>query len=507
MGREVKDVAIIGRIQAYIGRNGIRYTIGRAWEILCERVLHSYERSCCRTDPTPEELEMQLANQPDAGLISIAIPVYNTRPEFLRALAASLTAQTYANWEAVLYDGGSTDATAIAAMNALDEPRIRVIHGASNEGISGNTNRAIAACRGGYVALCDHDDTLTPDALWHVARAICEGAPDMIYSDEDRMTEDGRIRTDPHRKPDFCPDNLRSGNYVCHLMVIRRELLTELGGLRPDFDGSQDHDLTLRIAERTQRICHIPRVLYHWRTVGSSMSHQRLSQCQNAAARAVTEHVQRIGCPGECEVEEGVLRLRYELPDARRITTIRIPDGEGCAYVNRAASRADGNYLLILSSGVTGIGEAEQAEMLMYAQRDDVAAVTPMLTDRRGRIVHAGFIAEGGRIVSRNAGLPGHAGGWHALNRTSHNVMAVSLACMMIRRDHFVPLDEGYADGLAAVDWCLRQAERGLQCVYTPHAKGVCEDGRWLDGWSDEARLHTAHPGLRDACATGPERA
>ena len=507
MSRGVSEMAIIGRIRDYIRRNGVRYTMRRAGEMLRERVLHSYERTCRRTDPTPAEMAEQQANQPDAGLISIAIPAYNTRPEFLRALAASLTAQTYANWEAILYDGGSTDEAAIAAMDALDEPRIRVIHGHCNEGISGNTNSAIEACSGAYIALCDHDDTLTPDALWHVARVICEDAPDMIYSDEDRMTEDGRIRTDPHRKPDFCPDNLRSGNYICHLMVIRRELLAKLGGLRPDFDGSQDHDLTLRILESTQRIRHISRVLYHWRAVGSSMSHQRLSQCQNAAARAVTEHMHRIGCPGVCTVEEGVLRLRYELPKARRVTTICIPDGEGCAYINRAAAQADGDYLLLLGSNVTGIGEDALNEMLMYAQREDVAAVTPMLTDRRGRIVHAGFTINKERVVSRHAGLPGHAGGWHAMIRTSHNVMAVSLACMLIRRDHFVLFDEGYADGLASVDWCMRQAEKGRRCVFTPHAVGVCEDGRWLCGWEDEARLHQAHPRLCDPCATGPVRA
>ena len=493
----------VRRVMNYVRSHGASYTLRRAGEMLGERVFRSYDRACRLTDPDVAELTRQRENQPAAGLISIAIPTWNTKPEFLWVLADSLIAQTYANWEAVLWDGGSTDAASVAAMEALADPRIRVVHSAENAGIAGNTNRAIEACRGEYVALCDHDDLLTPDALWHVAAAIVREAPDMLYSDEDKVTEDGRVHIDPHRKPDLCPDNLRSGNYVCHLMVIRRALLTELGGLRPNFDGSQDHDLALRIMERTERICHIPRVLYHWRTVGSSMSHQRLAVCQDAAARAVTEHMARIGCPGACTVEDGVLRLRYNVPESVTVRTIRVPEGAGGAYINRAVSEATEDMLLIMDASVADLPEEAVQELIMYAQRADVAAVTPMLTDRRGRVTHAGFTLKRGCIVSQNAGLPWHAGGWHALNRTSHNVMAVSRACMLVRREAFIPFDEGYADGLDAVDWCLRQAERGLRCVYTPHARVVCEEARLLHRWTDMERLRGAWPELIDHCATG----
>ncbi|MBQ2952120.1 MAG: glycosyltransferase [Clostridia bacterium] len=496
---------MFARVMAYVRRNGLGYTLRRAVEMFSGRVLRVYDRAARRADPSAEELASQRMNPPDAGMISIAIPAWNTRPAFLQALADSLTAQTYANWEAVIYDGCSTDAEAIRSMDALKDGRIRVIHGSANEGIAGNTNRAIAACRGDYIALCDHDDTLTPDALWHVARAIADEAPDLLYSDEDKLTEDGRVRTDPHRKPDFCPDNLRSGNYICHLMVVKRTLLTELGGLRPAFDGSQDHDLTLRIAERTQRICHIPRVLYHWRTVGASMSHQRLQQCQDAAARAVTEHMARIGRPGQCTVEDGVLRLRWDVPAGLTVQKIHVPAGEGYAFINRAAVGATGDVLLILREGVSEPDEAALREMLMYAQRDDVAAVTPMITDRRGRIVHAGYTWDGERVCSRNAGLPGHAGGWHGLNRTSHNVMAVSTDCLMVRRDHFIPFDEGYTGGLGAVDWCRRLWEWKLRCVYTPHAQIVCDRPERTDDPADMARLLAAWPDLRDPCRTGSE--
>lgn len=492
-------MAWIRRVAGYVCRYGVRHTLRRAGELLRERVLHSYDRVCIASDPTQAELAAQRTHQPDAGLISVVIPVYNTRPVFLRTLAESLTAQTYQAWEAILFDGSDREDT-IQALDALQDSRIRVIHGERNFGLAGNTNEAIRHSSGAWVALCDHDDTLPPDALWHIAKAIEAEQPDMIYSDEDKLTEDGRYRTDPHQKPDFCPDNLRSGNYICHLMAIRKSLLVELGGLRPEFDGSQDHDLTMRIVEKTDRICHIPRVLYHWRTVGTSMSHQRLAQCQDAAARAVSEHIGRMGNPGRCTVENGFLRLKYDVDPSLRVKIIPVAEGAEYAAMNRAASEAEEDVLLFMHESVTDLSADFVHELLMYAQRDDVGAVTPMLTNRRGRVTHAGFCLTEGDVRIRSAGLPWHAGGWHNLNRISHNVAAVSAACLMIRRDHFIPFDESWNDGLGAVDWCLRLRERGLRCVYTPHARAVCENAVLLRKWHDLPRLMQTWPEMKDPC-------
>lgn len=494
-------MSFVQRVISYVRMHGAGYTLRRAQEMLCERVLHTYDRRFRRESPRCAELAAQRAHQPEGGLISVAVPVYNTRPAFLEALAASLRAQTYARWEAVLYDGCSTDNTSIAAMDAICDGRIRVIHGEVNEGIAGNTNRAIAQCRGDFIALCDHDDTLAPDALWRVAEAIAAHQPDMLYSDEDKLTEDGRFHTDPHGKPDFCPDNLRSGNYICHLMVIRRSVLDAVGGLRPVYDGSQDHDLALRVSEVTDRIVHIPRTLYHWRTVGSSVSHRHLARCQDAAARAVTGHMTRIGYPGACTVEDGVLRLRYDVPDDLRVRMIRIPAHAPYSAMNRAAQEWSEDVLLFVHDSVTELTEGFVQELLMYAQREDVGAVTPMLTDRRGRVTHAGFMLGAGGVFCRNAGLPWHAGGWHGQNRTSHNVAAVSAACFMIRRDHFIPFDESWQDGLGAVDWCLRLRERGLLCVYTPHARAVCGEEKLLSRFTEAERFRRTWPDVQDPCA------
>lgn len=493
---------MIARIAAYIRMHGAAYTLRRAGEMLSERFLHGYDRAYRSQCATEAELAAQRANQPAAGCISVAVPVYNTRPEFLRALVDSLLAQTYQDWEAVLYDDCSPSIATREALASLpQDARLRILTGTENRGISGATNAAVAECRGDFVALCDHDDTLAPDALWRVAEAIAAHQPDMIYSDEDKLTENGRRHTDPHVKPDFCPDALRSGNYVCHLMVIRRSVLMAVGGLRPAYDGSQDHDLALRVTEVTDRICHIPHILYHWRTVGSSVSHRHLERCLDAAARAVADHMNRTGHPGSCRVEDGVLRLCYDVPEGLTIRTIRTSGQDRYAAMNRAAAEATEDVLLFLDASVPELSPSEWRELLMYAQRDDVGAVTPMLTDRRGRVTHAGFALCGrDGPVTRNGGLPWHAGGWHGMNRTSHNVAAVSAACIMVRRDHFIPFDEAYTDGLGAVDWCLRLSQRGLRHVYTPHVRAVCTDGSLLSRWTQMQRFREAWGKVADPC-------
>ena len=291
----------IGRIREYLRGHGAAYTAKRLGQKAAQQLLGTYERRRRQEQATEEELRAQRENQPDAGLISVAIPVYNTDPAMLGALLDSLEAQTYRNFEAILYDGASTRAetAAVLKVRCEKEPRFCPVRGVENRGISGNTNEAVRLAKGEYVALCDHDDLLSPDALWRVADCIARKHPDLIYSDEDRITEDGRKHMDPHYKPDYCPDNLVSDNYICHLTVIRKALLEETGGLRSGFDGSQDHDLFLRVTEKTDRIEHIPYILYSWREVFSSKSHTQFWTCLENGCRASVEHEMRLGRKAE----------------------------------------------------------------------------------------------------------------------------------------------------------------------------------------------------------------
>lgn len=520
---------LVRRVQAYMKHHGAAYTVIRGAEKLVERVLRTYDRAWQRMKPTEQELARQRENPIAAGLISVVVPVYNTDPAMLREMVDSIIAQTYPDWEACLWDDCSPSAETQAALQEiarLDE-RIRVFRGEKNQGISGGTNSAVREARGEWIALMDHDDLLTPDALYRVAEAIAAHQPDMIYSDEDKVTQDGARHTDPHFKPDFCPDNLRSENYICHLTVLRKALMEKVGGLRTAFNGSQDHDLALRCSEQTDRIVHIPHVLYHWRTVKSSVSHQNLMKCADAACRAVEEHMQRIGWPGTAEPYSGKIRLKYEIKGRPTVRVIVLGEAAGDAWqkqtwpvaveaappgrsryaaMNRAAAAATEDVLLFVDGSVQVEDASFVQEMLMYAQRDDVGAVTALLVDRRSRVTHAGFAVDmDGLAQCRQAGISSRAGGWHLAIQTSHQVAAVSSACVMIRRDHWIPFDEAYTSELGAVDWSLQLAKKGLRHVFTPHAKGICEDRALLmlgaeRDRADAQRYAARWPGVKDGC-------
>lgn len=505
---------LMRRVATYVSHHGVLYTVRRAAEKLGENVLGRYDRVWRRDRADEKELQRQRDEDIDVGLISIIIPVYNTRPDLLRALADALIAQTYPHWEACLYDGMSPreDTRAMLREIAALDSRIRVENGNTNEGISGNTNKALDMARGEWIALCDHDDLLSPDAMYRIAACIRDEAPDMIYSDEDKVNEAGTLHTTPHYKPDFCPDNLCSGNYVCHLMIMRRWLVEKAGRFRQAFDGSQDHDLALRCSEHTDKIAHVPYTLYHWRTLGTSMSHQNLQKCLDASCRAVAEHIANMGYPGDVKQEKGSIRIRYKVDDKATVETIRVGGENVYAAINAAAEKSRADYLLIQHESVELVEGDDIREMMMYAQRDDVGAVTPVVTTGMGHIIHGGFAVGVDHIAQcRGKGLPYHAGGWHGIMRTSHNVAAVSAACFMIRRDHFVPFDVDYTGGLGAVDWCLRLGNKGLRQVYTPHARAVCRDARVKrdilllakPAQEDAARFTKAWGQVKDPCYSG----
>lgn len=523
---------LVHRLQAYMQHHGVAYTLYRCGEKAVERVFRFYDHTWRQLAATPQELAAQRQSPPEAGLISVVVPVYNTHPGMLQAMADSILQQTYPHWEAILYDDCSSRQETIDALQRIGQldARFQVCRGEHNQGISGSSNSAIALAKGPWVALLDHDDLLTPDALYTVAQAIVNQQPDLIYSDEDKVTENGKHHTDPNLKPDFCPDDLRSGNYICHLTVVRKSLLEEVGGFRTAFNGSQDHDLVLRCAERTSRIVHLPKVLYHWRTVGASVSHQNLMQCVDAACRAVQEHMGRIGWPGTAEACEGEIRLRYAIKgqptvgayifgtdtqacasslqaDYPGLQVHTLPMGENrYATMNAAAASATEDVLLMLDASVQVLSPDFVTELLMYAQRNDVGAVTPKLVNRRQLITHGGFaVGMDGLAQCRQPGIPAQAGGKHLMMRKSHNVAAVSAACFMVRRDHFIPFDEGYHSGLGAVDWSLQLGAQGLHHVFTPHALGQCEDKELLllsrrRSEEDTARYTAKWQHVKDPC-------
>jgi GT2 family glycosyltransferase len=227
----------------------------------------------------------------------VLLPVHDPRPEDLREAIASVRRQVYEGWELCICDDASKDPRVRRILDeAASDPRVKLARSERNLGIAGASNAAFALASGDFVTLLDHDDVLAETALAELALAI-ERQPltDMLYSDEDRL-EDG-VRHTPFFKPDWDPEMLLGLNSVCHLMAIRRSLVEAIGGFRPGFEGSQDHDLALRASRATtpERIRHVPAVLYHWRLrPGESFSERHLDRCADASRRAVAEHVRAL---------------------------------------------------------------------------------------------------------------------------------------------------------------------------------------------------------------------
>lgn len=260
-------------------------------------------------------------------MFSIITPVYNPPVRVLRATVDSVLAQTCDDWELVLVDDCSPDPSVRTVLRdyAARDPRIRVIERSENGHIVAASNDGLDTARGEFVAFLDHDDLLTPEALAENVEVISRHDDvDYIYSDEDLVRDNGRF-TDPFSKPDWSPERLRGQNYCNHFSVIRASLVREVGGLREGFDGSQDHDLVLRVTERARRVEHIAKVLYHWRVIEGSAAGDADAKpyALEAGRRAVQEHLDRTGIDGTVTIGgPGRYVLRRRLPAERRVSIV-----------------------------------------------------------------------------------------------------------------------------------------------------------------------------------------
>ncbi|MFH2126182.1 MAG: glycosyltransferase, partial [Pseudomonadota bacterium] len=265
----------------------------------------------------------RVAAMPRPPLISVVMPVFNPPPDCLAQALASLRGQIYPHWELCAADDASDDPKVRAVLDqaAQDDPRIRVVHRPARGHISEASNSALAIARGDYVALTDHDDILPPHALYLVAEEIlAHPEADIIYSDEDKIDEQG-LRFGAYFKPDWDPELFLGQNMVSHLGVYRRSLLDEIGGFRRGLEGSQDYDLCLRALERSSddRVCHIPRVLYHWRAIASSTASggQAKSYAFRSAHAALCQALARRGVAATVEIGPnwGQYQVHYNPPD------------------------------------------------------------------------------------------------------------------------------------------------------------------------------------------------
>ena len=263
---------------------------------------------------------------------SVLTPVYDTPPDVLRAMLESVRTQTFPDWELCLVDDCSPapHVAPMLARAAREDPRIRVFSRAENGGIVPASNDALEMAGGEFVALLDHDDELHPDALAHVHEALLgEPEADYVYTDEDKIDRGGH-HSGPFFKPDWSPERMRTQMYSCHLGVFRRALVEEVGGFDPEFEGSQDWDLVLKVTERARAVLHVPRVLYHWRMLETSAAgggEAAKPWAFEAGKRAVQAHCERTGVQARVErdaTDPGVYHLEPEL-SGEPLVSIVIP--------------------------------------------------------------------------------------------------------------------------------------------------------------------------------------
>jgi len=285
-----------------------------------------------RHAPGPDagtEARRRIAGFAKRPRISIIMPVYNVEPAWLERAIDSVRAQWYENWELCIVNDCSTRQDMLEYLGGVHDPKIKIRHLRKNKNISGASNEAARMAGGEYFALMDNDDELSPDALYEMVCAINAHDPDLLYSDEDFIDTDGQL-INPHFKPDWSPDLLLSHNYITHLLVMRRSLFEKTGGFDSACDGAQDYDLVLRATELTGRICHVPKVLYHWRMSeqSTSLDADAKPAALAAAHRALNGALERRGIRGE--VLDGNIphffRLKRELlDDPPALVSIVIP--------------------------------------------------------------------------------------------------------------------------------------------------------------------------------------
>ena len=517
--------AYIKKGYRYLKRHGMKQFLIRLTERFQQEDI-DYETWFELNKATEKELQEQRKNPPEHGpLISIVVPVYRTPEIYLREMMESVMEQTYGNWELCLADAsprgeqlrqdlkkikgrktrdavmkipdGDTELTSVIREYQLKDSRIRYEILKENKSIAENSNAAMEMATGDFVGLLDHDDTLEPNALYEVARKICEDdRVDVVYTDEDKINSKGTKHLTPNMKPDFNLDLLRSNNYICHLFVVRRILMEKVGGFRKEFDGAQDYDFILRCTEEAEKIAHVHKVLYHWRTHEKSTSDNPESKIYafHAGRRAVESHLQRLGI--QAEVEEtcdlGYYRVKYPvtgsplvsilIPNKDQLQTLkkclksiwekteytnyeiliiennsteketfefykRI-DGRHHVRVlywdkefnysainNFGAAQAKGEYLLLLNNDTEVITKGWMKELLSHCQRPEVGMVGAKLYFPDNTIQSAGtIIGMGGMADHAFVNMDRKKSGYMHRASIQVDMSGVTAACAMVKR-------------------------------------------------------------------------
>lgn len=456
---------------------------------------------------TYEQLKSQKRHHfKEKRTISVVVPAYHTPERFLREMIESLIAQSYEDWELCIANASPEDEqmNAVLAEYEKKDSRIRVKALEENLGIAENTNAAFSIATGAFVGLLDHDDLLAPDALYEVALLLEKDSEiDVVYTDEDKVTTDLTEHFQPHLKPDFNLDLLRSNNYICHFFVVRREIVEKTGGFRKAYDGAQDYDFIFRCIEQARKVGHAARILYHWRTHKASTADNPASKMYafEAGRHAIEGNLNRSGITDATvshTSDYGFYHVQYPV-QGQPLVSIIIPNKdqrdtlkqcvdslrEVCTYTNIevlivennskeaetfayykevekdsrfrvltwkegfnysainnfAVKEAKGDYLLFLNNDVQAIAADFIEQMLSNCQRPEVGIVGGKLYYPDDTIQHAGIIIGIGGIAGHAfLGMPGNRTGYLHKASLQMDYSAVTAACMMMKRSVFEAL-------------------------------------------------------------------
>ncbi|MGN8886371.1 glycosyltransferase family 2 protein [Blautia sp. HCP28S3_G10] len=471
-----RAVVLSKKIEKY-AKKGLKYWKNQGSAALVDKMVSKvktastreipYQKWIVRHLPGSKELERQRREKFEyQPKISIVVPLYKTPEKYLRQLVDTVKEQTYPNWELCLSDGSGENSPLTSFLKKLEaeDERIRVVYNEKQLQISENTNAGIEIATGDYIAFADHDDELTPHALFECVKALNKNRDiRLLYSDEDKMSMDGHKFFQPHFKPDYNPDLLCTVNYICHLFVVKREIIDKVGVFRSEFDGAQDYDFIFRCVEAVDpsEIYHITKILYHWRCHEDSTAENPESKTYafEAGKRAIEEHYRRTGINAEVLQGEflGLYRTRF-IRDHDPLISIIIPnkdhidDLKRCmdsidqksiyknyeyiivennstdektfqyykeleaqnpkahivywdrefnysAINNYGVSFAKGEYILLLNNDTEIINEDCLEQLLGYCMRNDVGAVGARMYYEDDTIQHAGVVIGFGGIA------------------------------------------------------------------------------------------------------------
>jgi len=431
---------------------------------------------------------------------SIIIPVYNVEPKWLKLAIESIEKQWYEYWEICIVDDKSTHEPTISYLKSLNNSKIKIKFLEKNLNISGASNEALKLASGEYIVLMDNDDELTPDALYEVTKSINEKDAEFIYSDEDKLELDESY-SEPHFKPNFSPDMFLSQNYLSHLGVIKKELITKVGGWTIGLEGSQDYDLYLKVLEHTDKIYHISKVLYHWRKVEGSTAAQfsDKSYAQEAGRVALQNAVKRrgfdafvkngltagtykveykikneplisivipfkdkpelldmcihsilqkstyqnyeiIGISNNSKEEKTFSMMKLLKEEDKRVNFYEYNEPFNYSAINNYAvnNYSQGEHIIFLNNDIKIITNQWIEELLAFSQREDVGVVGAKLYFPDNKIQHAGVIVGIG-------GVAGHSHKYFTKHDLSYfnrinivqNLSAVTAACLMVKKGLF----------------------------------------------------------------------